>query len=321
MSIVATRRRPYSWLSALDAFETHLRAARKAMTTVADYRRTIGCFRDYLGGDAAPSPKAVTVQHLREYQVGLFSGKATRWGKPGAPTTVSRITTTLTSFFRFLADEALIPADPTARLERPKRAHRAPGDVLSVPEVRRVLGACDKTTPLGLRDRAMVELLYATGVRRAELVALDLSDLNRDEREVTVRHGKGDKARVVPLTRSAFEHVVSYLERARPVLATTDPDSAHAVFLSQRGHRLIPLSVKKRLEALRIGAKIKRRLTCHTMRRTFATHLLKGGVSLRHIQELLGHSNLNTTALYLRLNTDELRREILLRHPRERINA
>jgi integrase/recombinase XerD len=189
--------------------------------------------------------------------------------------------------------------------------------VLTVKEVRRFLASPDVTTPLGLRDRAMLEVLYATGVRRNELLGLDLSDLNHAEREITVL-GKGSKVRVLPLTRSAFNELLGYLERGRASFTKSHSDAA--MFLSRRGHRLSEPAIKAVVRQYARAAGITRRVTPHTIRRSFATHLLQGGASLRAIQLLLGHSSLNTTAIYLRLDTRELRQEVLLKHPRERID-
>lgn len=240
---------------------------------------------------------------------------------PLSPRTAARIATQLASFFGFLLDEGLIAADPTRRLERPRAPRAAPGEVLTVAEVRRLLAALPTTSPAGLRDRAVFEVLYATGVRRSELCDLDLADLDHPERELTVRHGKGDKGRVVPLTRSAYAAVENYLERGRPALASKHPDSGCALFLTGRGRRLHGIKLLYLLRDAAGRAGLAKRLTPHTLRRTCATHLLRGNVSLRHIQVLLGHESLDTTALYLKLDRAELRRELHLRHPRERLDA
>lgn len=193
--------------------------------------------------------------------------------------------------------------------------------MLADAEVQSLIAAPDVATPRGLRDRAVVELIYATGVRNEETLALDLSDLDHHERLVIVRHGKGDKGRLLPVTRSAWNEVMTYLERGRPALATAHPDSGRAVFLGQRGRRLGKSGLRFLLQHLAKEAGLTKNLTPHTLRRTFATALLKAGVDLRTIQVLLGHSNLNTTARYLRLDTTDLRRDVLLHHPRERMGV
>jgi integrase/recombinase XerD len=311
---------PLSWESALDAYLLRLRASRRASLTVESYTQVLGGLRRFLIEHRSPTPGRVTVEHLRAYQVGLLTGSASRTGRPYAVRTVHRITTTIQGFFAFLEDEGRLPSDPAANLDRPRLPSPVPGDVLTVAEVERVLAAPDGSKPTGVRDRALVELLYATGLRRAEILALDLGDLRHPDREVVVRHGKGDKGRIVPIGRSAYHHVVTYLERARPALQSSHPDSARALFLSRVGRRLSRQQFQSVVKALGVRAGLSTSLSPHVLRRTFATHLLKGGVSLRHIQILLGHASLNTTAIYLRLDTRELRREILLHHPRERID-
>jgi integrase/recombinase XerD len=312
-------KRPVSWPAAIDLFETHLRARHVSPRTLEGALADVKHFESYLGEPhSPPRPDEITPHDLRGYQADLFSGAAT--GRPLSAGTVARITSNLAGFFKLLEAEGHVAAGPTSGLERPKLSKRGPGVTLTIKEVEALLGACDELTPEGLRDRALLEVLYATGLRRAEVIALDVSDLDRAEHEIRVRHGKGDKARVVPLIRSAWEPLDSYLERARPVLASKHPDSFTAVFLTSRGRRLNVMSFPRLFRSLAAKAGIKKRVTPHVWRRTFATHLLKGKVSLRHIQALLGHERLDTTAAYLGLDRDELRREILLHHPRERLN-
>lgn len=145
----------------------------------------------------------MTLDQLRAYQGGLLTGATARRARPLAPSTVARATTAIAGFFAFLATEGLIPADPCARLERPRVPEKAPRDVLSLEEVERLLAAPEVTTPLGLRDRAILGDLYGTGLRRSELLDLDLGDVDQAERELVVRAGKGEKGRRVPLGRTA----------------------------------------------------------------------------------------------------------------------
>lgn len=317
-----TRRKKPSairWEDAIDLFETHLRARRVSPRTLEGALADVKHLEVYLAERRSPPrPGEMTPQDLRGYQADLFSGAAT--GRALVAGTVARITSNLAGFFKLLAAEGYVRGSPASGLERPRLPKRGPGTTLTVKEVEALLGACDRTTPEGLRDRALLEVLYATGLRRAEVTALDLADVDRVEREIHVRHGKGDKARVVPLTRSAWEPLAGYLERGRPALTSQHPDSFGVVFLTARGQRLNVMSFPRLFRALAAKAGIKKRVTPHVWRRTFATHLLKGKVSLRHIQELLGHERLDTTALYLGLDREELRREILLHHPRERLD-
>jgi integrase/recombinase XerD len=322
MSSLISKKKPkntkkLTWEAARDLYETHLRAARKAKGTLLGYLLVIDSFVR----QGAPPPDEVRVHHLRQHVLGCFTGKTTASGRPNGAGTVARVAAVLAGLFTFLFDEGAITENPARRLERPRVPDKLPGDVLDDKEVERLLGAPDRTKPLGLRDRALVEILYATGLRADEALSLNLADLSRADREVVVKKGKGEKARIVPLTRSAWVEVQAYIERGRPTLASTHPDSGTAIFLNYKGERLKASGIRTIFQALRKGAKIKKHMTPHTLRRTFATALLKAGVDLRTIQVLLGHKNLNTTAKYLRLDTRDLRRDVLLHHPRERIDA
>jgi site-specific recombinase XerD len=307
-----------TWEAAIDLYKLHLLAKRSADRTNVGYLREVGYLRDHLGDRAKPGE--VTLQDLREYQCGLLTGKTSQKGRPLAVGTVAKAVTVLRTFFSFLVDDGKIPLNPTARLERPRVPPRLPGDVLTEKEITKLLDAADRTTPLGLRDRAVVELLYATGIRRSELLALDLEDLNHAEREITVM-GKGSKRRRIPLTVSAYNEIVAYLERGRPGMTTKHEDSSCAFFLSARGQRLGGDGIGGVLSRLRLKAGIGKATKPHTLRRTFATHLLQSGANLRTIQLLLGHASLNTTAIYLRIDSREIRREVLLKHPRERLGV
>ena len=319
------RKTKLTWEASLEGFTTHLRARKFSPLTLKAYTRAL----DLLAKEAPSGPSAVTLGQLRALLAGLLTGQKSRSGKPLGSGAASRHVAAWRSFFRFLCEEELLPADPSARLKPPKNAERVPKQALTIKEVERLLAATT-TSKTGLRDRAMVEVLYATGLRRAELCALDLTDIDHNEREVIVRSGKGRKGRVIPLTRTAYHQLNAYLELARPQLADPAPPqrdrrqtkqrprAAFALFVTRFGSRVEEDTVRRVLDTLSKRAGIKKRVTPHTLRRTFATHLLKSGASLRHIQLLLGHSSLNTTALYLRLDAKDLRREILLKHPRER---
>ncbi|MEZ6184137.1 MAG: tyrosine-type recombinase/integrase [Planctomycetota bacterium] len=313
-------RRPLSWEQAIDVYERHLCLSNRAPLTVRAYHYEIKRLRSYLDTVGVDLLEDVCLDHLREYQAGLLSGTASRTGKPLTLWTVHRVSTTLSAFFELLVDEELLERSPARRLERPKLPVRPPGGALTTEQVVRLLSIPDLSLPTGLRDRALLEVYYATGLRRSEALALDLSDVDTAARELLVRSGKGGKSRVVPVTRSAWQQILAYLRRGRPALTSVHRDSARAVFLTSVGRRLGPATVFRSLRHYGAAAGLER-LTPHMLRRTFATSLLRGGVTLRHIQLLLGHASLNTTAAYLCLDTGELRREILLKHPRERFSV
>lgn len=318
MSTKVRKSSKITWPSALERFEDSLFARGAAARTATDYVRELHLFEAHLKPLARVSgPVDVTVEHLRCYQAGLMTGEASPLGKPQSAGTVAKITAVLASFFGWLHREGLLASDPTSRLERPKIS-RPVGDVLSLDEVKKLLAQPDAATALGLRDRALLEVLYGTGLRRNELLDLDLADVRKDEREVIVRHGKGGKGRVVPVGRAAWQALTAYLERGRASLVKQRAGVECAVFVTSFRQRLKATRLRVVLQHCAAGAGISRTLTPHTMRRTYATHLIQAGVSVRHVQVLLGHESLETTARYLRLTSTEIRREILLKHPRER---
>jgi integrase/recombinase XerD len=321
----ATRRplksQKIDWPDALERYLTHLRATRFARRTVDGVGERLANLRRVLE-PRCPLLADVTLDDLRGHQASLFTGESTASGRPLSARAAANHASTVRAFFRFLADDELVPLDPAARLEQPRCPPRRAGEALTVDEVTRLLTLArdGATTPTGQRDHALVELLYATGLRRNEALHLELGDVDRRARDVVVRHGKGDKHRRVPLTRSAYHVLAAYLDEGRRALTTSHPDSVAHVFLSVRGRRLDHMALARLLRGFVAGAGIERRVSPHTLRRSFATHLLQGGASLRAIQLLLGHEALSTTAFYLDVDPRELRREVLSKHPRERLD-
>ncbi len=314
------RSRNLGWNGALQRFTDHLRARNLRPSTIESYLARLRRFRGWVAGRRArTTPTRVSLELLREYQVGLLTGTATASGQPMGANSVGTTTTIMSVFFRFLAAEELIPRDPSLRLEQPRTPPRPPGGVLTVKEIRGLLDAASIDTPLGIRDRAVIEVLYATGVRRSELLELELGDVDHAAREIVVREGKGGKTRVLPITRSAYGRLRDYLDRARPTFIRPRRVAGSRVFLATHGRGMGGVALQKTLQRLARRAGITKHLTAHTLRRSFATHLLQAGASLRHIQILLGHASLATTELYLSLDTKELRRAVILKHPRERL--
>jgi integrase/recombinase XerD len=221
------------------------------------------------------------------------------------------------SFHRFLHLEGEAGDEPSAGAVRPKVPRALPSP-LSVEEVARVLAAVDEGTVAGMRDRAALETLYGAGFRISELVGLDVDDLDLDEGSVRVV-GKGDKQRVVPLGRYARDALAAYLTRSRPALATGR--SRAALFLNQRGGRLTRHGCARILRRHVQRAGLARRVTPHTLRHSFATHLLEGGADVRVVQELLGHASLTTTQIYTLVSEEHLREVYFSAHPRARRRA
>lgn len=229
-----------------------------------------------------------------------------------APSTVSRHLAALKSFYRFLVQEGVISADPTANLESPRLAQRLPR-VLTPEEVDRLLAQPRTSSAAGLRDKAMLELLYATGLRVSELISLDLDDVNLEHGFVRC-FGKGSKERIIPLGSVAAFYVSEYLKRARAKL--TRGRSTPALFINQQGHRLTRQGFWKIIKKYARQGRITKVITPHTLRHSFATHLLENGADLRSVQELLGHADIATTQIYTHLTRTRLREIYDRAHPR-----
>jgi integrase/recombinase XerD len=231
-----------------------------------------------------------------------------------SPATLQRKVACLRSFYRHLRREQILARDPTADLRGPRRSQRLP-HVLTRDEVARLLRAPKGTEPAALRDRALLELLYACGLRASEAIGLELSDVDLQEAVLRAR-GKGSKERVVPVGRAAVSALRAYLGRGRPRLATEAADPG--LFLNVRGRRLSRQGLYKIVQGHARAVGLEDRMSPHTLRHTFATHLLAGGCDLRTLQEMLGHADVATTQIYTHLSADRLRDVYFDAHPRGR---
>jgi integrase/recombinase XerD len=216
----------------------------------------------------------------------------------------------------------ILAHDPAGMLVLPKRRRTLPRVILTKREIARLLAAPDRATPLGCRDRAVIEVLYATGIRNAEIRGLQVSDLDLGRGLAQIRNGKSGRGRVVPLGRAAAAAVREYLETSRPqLLAGLGPDAAteETLFLSRSGRPLLALGVIEPLRRHARRARIKKPVTPHTLRHSCATHMLYGRADLRHIQALLGHNSLATTQIYTQVEVTDLKAVHRRCHPRERV--
>jgi integrase/recombinase XerC len=221
-----------------------------------------------------------------------------------APGSIVRKVSSIRSFYRFLASRGHIEHDPLAGVLSPKKGRRLPG-VLSSRQVLAILGSVEGDSPKALRDRAILELLYAAGVRLSELVALDTSDANIDEREVRVI-GKGNKERIALMGRAAADALQRYLREGRPALVKRPQE--RALFLNKEGGRLSARAVEIMVRRCALKAGLDERVFPHLLRHTFATHMLDGGADLRVVQELLGHASVGSTQIYTHVSEAEKRR-------------
>jgi integrase/recombinase XerD len=227
----------------------------------------------------------------------------------------ARIISGIKSFYRFLFTEKLIENDPTELLESPKIGYKLP-EVLTVGEINRMIDSIDLSKPEGHRNRAMLEVLYSCGLRVSELVSLKFSEVYFDEQFVIVR-GKGDKQRLVPISQKALDEIRNYLLVRR--LMKVKKGFEDILFLNRRGAGLTRIMVFHIIKGQVQLAGIAKNISPHTLRHSFATHLLEGGANLRAIQMMLGHESITTTEIYTHIDREFLRKEIITHHPRNRM--
>ena len=269
--------------------------------TLSAYRSDLEGFSAWLKGSPAQAVRAQLLAYLAECE------------RSGArPRTTARLLSSLRRFYRYLLRENLIAEDPTAQLESPKLGRPLPKS-LTEEQVEALLGTPDGSAPLGLRDRAMLETLYATGLRVSELVGLTLQQVNLQAGVVKVI-GKGNKERLVPLGEEAIESLDRYLSEARSGLLHGRP--ADALFPTARGGPMTRQAFWKNIKRYARLAGIESNLSPHTLRHAFATHLLNHGADLRVVQMLLGHADLSTTQIYTQVARERLKQLHAQHHPR-----
>ncbi|HVD69480.1 MAG TPA: site-specific tyrosine recombinase XerD [Actinomycetota bacterium] len=287
--------------------------------TLMAYRRDLRRYLEFLAKRDITEPGQVEEATIRSFVASL---SAATYGegedeRPYRASSVARTLSSVRSFHRFMVRDGVADRDPAGGVSQPKLPRSLPRP-LTVEEVTRLLEAPDPATPVGIRDRAILELLYGAGLRISELVGLDVDDVDLDPGSVRVL-GKGGKEREVPLGRYGREAVGAYVTRTRPEFASAK--SRGALFLNQRGGRLTRQSCARLLAAHVATADIDRRVSLHTLRHSFATHLLEGGADVRVVQELLGHASVATTQIYTLVTREHLREVYYASHPRARRNA
>jgi integrase/recombinase XerD len=293
---------------AISSFLTHVQVEKGlAANTLSAYRRDLAKFEDF-AKKRKLTLVAVKPDDLVDFLASLYRQKL-------ESKTVARHLVTLRNFFRHAQVQDLITEDPTAHLESPKIRRSLPG-YLRLEEVERLLELPDQTTPLGLRDRAMLEVLYSTGLRVSELTSLRVMDL--DTKVGCVRCiGKGDKERIVPVGRKALAMVEKYLRHGRTALIATNRTSSGAfLFVNRRGGRISRVGVWKIFSSYGRKAGLRVPLTPHMLRHSFATHLLERGADLRSVQLMLGHSDISTTQIYTHVVEERLKQIYKAHHPR-----
>ena len=293
---------------AISSFLMHVRVEKGlSSNTVSAYKRDLAKFEAF-AQKRKLTLQAVSRDDLVDFLAGLYRQKL-------ESRTVARQLVTLRNFFRFAQVQEMISSDPSINLESPKIRRSLPG-YLRLEEVERLMGQADVKNPLGLRDRAMLEMLYSTGLRVSELIGLRVSDL--DAKVGCVRCiGKGDKERIVPVGKRALGVVEKYLRDARPRLFSKGKMvSSPALFVNRRGAPLSRVGVWKILSAYGRRAGLRVALTPHMLRHSFATHLLERGADLRSVQLMLGHADISTTQIYTHVVEERLKQIYKAHHPR-----
>ena len=315
----SSRRRPgidlRSFESILAAFVEDLRVRWYSKQLIKQARIMLGRFITYLRMRRVRDVRNVTETEVFAYARELAETKSAHTGKRYSTSTQRTHLYLVQRFFRFLERRGVLLQDPTLNLVLPSWT-RLPRAVINQAKAQRLMGNPDPSTKRGLRDRAILELLYGTAVRVSECERLDVADVDLAKGLVHVRNGKGRKDRIVPIVGRAAAAVDLYLREARTGMLK-DP-GAQALFISNRGTRL---NVKRIQDLVRANAKaagLDIRVTPHTLRHGCATHLLQGGADVRHVQQLLGHSHIETTALYAQVAATDLARVVAKTHPRER---
>lgn len=290
----------------LEGFQDFLSLERgSAVNTTVAYGRDVSRFAVYARVKGASTPRDATPRLLRDYVYNLKDLGL-------APSSIRRNVSAVRTYFKFLLTEGHVVSDPSERLDTPKRWRTLP-DVLTVREVERLLAAPTLDEPMAFRDRALLELAYGAGLRVSEWITLGTRDVLFEEGLVRV-FGKGSKERLVPMGRTAIGAVAVYVRELRPRLEHGRGEGV--LFLNARGQPLSRMGAWKILRKYVLKAGLRKRVTPHTLRHSFATHLLEGGADLRAVQEMLGHADIATTQIYTHVDREYLRSVHRQFHPR-----
>jgi len=296
------------WASIIKGFQAYLKLERSvSANTSAAYLRDVALLESFLESElVGKSLNQVDFSDLKEFIAWIH-------GRGMSASSQARILSGIKTFFHFLVLEGLLSDNPTSLLESPKLSRKLP-DTLSIHEINSLIDAIDLSKPEGMRNKAILEMLYGCGLRVSELVELKISNLFLDIELVKVL-GKGNKERLVPIGSEAAKFLQIWLQEVR-VHLKIKPGCEDWVFLNNRGSSLSRVMVFLIIKGLAAKIGIKKNISPHTFRHSFATHLLEGGADLRAVQEMLGHESITTTEIYTHLDRDYLKSTILQYHPR-----
>ncbi len=296
----------------LSRYFVSLRMNNWSPRTIDRRAYSLGKFIEWCSDRGIDCVHEITAEAAEAYRRSLYHHRNARTGKPIKFSTQSSYLSAVCHWLAWLNEQGWITDNPAHRIELPRAEHRLPSSYLTLSEVETLLNTVDLTTPSGLRDRAMMETFYATGMRRAELIALQLDDVNAESRVLTIRQGKGRKDRVVPIGNRALEWINKYLHDGRPSMLA---EATNTLFLTSRGNAFHPNNLSALVRGYVVAAGITKPGSCHIFRHTAATLMLEGGADLRSIQSLLGHEQLNTTQIYTHVTIQRLREVHERTHP------
>jgi len=295
-----------NWSDALKDFETYLRLEKSlSSNSIEAYLHDITSLREYFSGEGRnKKPAEITYNDLQDYIHWLNSSNPN-------PRTQARMLSGIRAFFRYLLIEGVISENPSALIESPKIGFHLP-EVLSLAEIEKLIDTIDLSKPEGHRNKAIIETLYGAGLRVSELVNLRLTDIHKAEGFLVIT-GKGNKQRMVPIGSKALKAIELYLEQRRRFRVIHDEN---IVFLNRRGRKLTRVMIFTIIKDLARKAGIRKKISPHTLRHSFATHLIEAGADLRAVQEMLGHESILTTEIYTHIDRTFLRDTLVMFHPR-----
>jgi integrase/recombinase XerD len=299
-------------------YRDHLITLNYAKKTVASHVFYLNRFFAWLRDTGIDALAAVTKDIVRDYQTQLFEEINANTGQPNTVTYQNKGMQSVKALFQFLTENDYLVGDPAKGVPYAREPKRLPRSILTQTEAKKMLHAPDTKTILGYRDRTMLEVLYSTGIRKEELNNLLLTDIDYNDGIIRINQGKGKKDRVVPVGKIACRYLENYIKAVRPELIK-DPYNNH-LFLSMRGNRLSKNMVWQTVKKYAKESKIKKTISPHTFRHTCATLMLRNKANIRHIQELLGHSSLDTTQVYASVSIIDLKEVHSKCHPREKDN-
>ena len=295
-----------------------MRLQRSSHRTIESRELDLRQFIRFVEDRGIEDLREVTRKDVDDYQSYLYCYRKPD-GNPYAIQTQTIKLSAITCFYRLLVRAGLLLFNPAADIELPRRGQRLPSDILSKKDMRKILAAPDTSTVYGYRDRTLLEVLYSTGVRTAELCALTVDDIDFDDGFLQVLEGKGLKDRTVPLGEIACKYLAEYIKNVRPHLVRHK--SGSILFLTRSGRSFDGSSIHKKLKSYSEKCAIEKNVTARSFRTTAATDMLRGKANIRQIQEMLGHRSLSTTQIYARVIRDDLKKEHQKTHPRETIRT